>query len=231
MNTHTYKIACPSCGASSGFTETAPNSYTCGYCGTAFEHLSFVPEKAQEKALYDFFKQVLSDSSNIPEEDPDKSIKVYSAIVQMSGAVASLHQSKFIDKVILQYEDFITLELQRLAALGVAGDLTLPGIIEKDIIAETKFYAEISILYAQSLYSHNPTQERLLRALSHIKKADQWNRHLFLNYDHNCTGLYLDILEKIEEKETFQKVLQEALKVDDTLYVKRLRYRFKEYVN
>lgn len=228
MNAHTYKIVCPSCGATSGFTEAAPNRYTCGYCGTTFEHLSVLPTKNQERILYDYFMQVLADHQSIPDDNPDKTTMMYSAMVRMSGALEGLSNSKNIHKVKLQYHDFIIKELQRLQLYGIKSFNSVQDVVAADAIAETKFYANGAFLLAKSYKDHSSSKETLEEALELITQADTINQRLFQTYDHEYRGLQLELLKQNQLHDKFKEVLLESLKVEDSLYVKRLRYRFKE---
>lgn len=230
MNTYSLKIACPNCGATAGFTEKSPNTYSCGYCNSVFEHTSILPDKNQEQVYYEYYKKLCADFDALDPQDPERISKIYAILVQMSGCVEGLANSKFYSEVLQGFNAYTSKELAYLANLGVSTSSTLEEMVEKDLVVETKFAADFNLLLAQSLFTNSNLEKDLDRALVLASTAQELNTTIFRNYDHNCVTLKLEILAKLDRKEALQEALGHLLEIDDTLLVKKLRYRFKEFL-
>lgn len=230
MNTPTYKIACPNCGATSGFTETAPSSYSCGYCGSAFEHQTVIAHKTQEQGFYDYFKNLQIQGQQIEDLNPDRNSLWYSIIIQMSSCVEGLAASSFFEEIWIQYLATLNQELGVLQTQGVQVEAPIEKVIARNCIVPTKFYADYALLRAETLAKFKSDTKDLELALQSVKNAEIINQEILKSVDHNITGLKFEILQRLEQTEQFEMDLRTALQHSDTDFVKRLRYRFKEFV-
>ncbi|GGG13725.1 hypothetical protein GCM10011344_13010 [Dokdonia pacifica] len=227
----TYKISCPSCGASSGFSETTPGSYTCGYCDTAFEHQSIIPSKNQEKVLYDYFIKLDQDYKKVSQENPDRDTIVYGLLMQMNGIIEGLESSNSLHKVLQVYFDHTDKEIDRLESIGLKGLDTLDVVLEKELMIEARFLADYKLFVSQTLYRYKKEEELLKKALQYIVSAELIYQRVFTTFDHTTTGLKLDILRDLGLEEAFALGLKKALQSEDRMFVKRITYRFKEFIN
>lgn len=61
--------------------------------------------------------------------------------------------------------------------------------------------------------------------------AEAIHQEVFTTFDHTTTGLKLDIFRELNDDEAFASALQKALQSEDSMFVKRITYRFKEFIN
>lgn len=228
MNTHSYKIACPNCGATSGFTETAPSSYSCGYCGSAFEQATVIASKSQEGFLYDRFKELIKECNAIDPENPDRNTLWYSTLVQLNGCVDGLVASVFFQEVKEDYIEKLSQEIDYLKSKGVAAKSSVQEIVQKDLVVPTKFYSDYQLMLAECLNAYSKEPSVLEKALQAVVASERIYLELMQSVDHKITGLKLELLQRLEHTEQFETDLQTALQHSDTDFVKRIRYRFKD---
>lgn len=227
----TYKISCPSCGASNGFSETTPSRYVCGYCDTTFECQSIIPSKNQEKILYDYFKTLQQDYKNLSDENPDRDTMVYSLLMQMNGLLEGLTSSPSFNKVLQLFIDYTSKEIDRLESIGLKEIPSLDAVLKQDLIIEARFLADYKLLLGQTLYTYKKEKETLKKALQYVVSAEGIHQEVFITFDHTTTGLKLDILRELSHDKAFTIALQKALQSEDSMFVKRITYRFKEFIN
>ncbi|WP_299680328.1 hypothetical protein [uncultured Dokdonia sp.] len=227
----TYKISCPSCGASSGFSEKRPGSYTCGYCGTAFEHQSIIPSKNQEKVLYDYFVVLQQDYKNVSQENPDRDTIVYGLLMQMNGIVEGLVSSVSFEEVLQKYVDYTSKEIDHLESIGLREITTLDIVLEKDIMLEAKLLADYKLSLSQTFFKFKKEEKSLTKALQYVSSAEAIYLIIFTTFDHNITGLKLDILKYLGLEKELNSALQNALHSEDNAFVERIRFRFKEFIH
>lgn len=227
----TYKISCPSCGASNGFSETTPSRYLCGYCDTTFEYQSIIPSKNQEKILYDYFKTLQQDYKNLSDENPDRDTMVYSLLMQMNGLLEGLTSSPSFNKVLQLFIDYTSKEIDRLESIGLKEIPSLDAVLKQDLIIEARFLADYKLLLAQNLYTYRKEEETLKNALQYVIAAEMIHQMIFTAFDHNETGLKLHMLLDLGLEEAFAIGLKKALQSEDTTFAKRIGFKFKEFID
>ncbi|AFL80844.1 hypothetical protein Aeqsu_1351 [Aequorivita sublithincola DSM 14238] len=203
------KIQCPTCGATSSYTETEPGQYKCGYCLSGWEQLSILPEKDNEQEFFEKCKEIFDEQQKLTPEKPKYSERSFANITIFFSFFSEIKNTTFREQLLPKFNTLVEEQIKEYAEQGIDTNVDREKIFTRypDKFVLVIYLAELNYMSAKALALTYDEKEKLEEAILKLKTAQQLHGPSINEWQGKISKTTVGILQRLgEEKRAFEYI-------------------------
>lgn len=203
------KIQCPTCGATSSYTEIEPGHYKCGYCLSGWEQLSILPEKNNEQEFFEKCEEIFDEQQKLTPERPKYSERSFANITIFFSFFSEIKNTIFREQLLPKFNTLVDKQIKEYAEQGIDTNVDREKIFSRypDKFVLVIYLAELNYMSAKAIALTYDEKEKLEEAVLKLKTAQQLHGPSINEWQEKISKASVGVLQRLgEEQRTFEYI-------------------------